>query len=1491
MRKSLSLMLSAALTLGSVATSYAAPLAKKAGGLSPESKVAAKAMQAGADKGKLTIANPKLIKTATSKVAGLREVKSQLQAKKKTALRSATAAQRAVAANINLRGEVIYADSWEEANYGMYTVPAAPSASFDLVAPLEAGYIYGSVDNGDGRYYGVNYQSFMGIIDIISVDVYDTDSWELLDTKDASYDVMSLGAALDPTTGDIYGVFYAVEGEALVKKWAKADYENVTSIPIADFSLDVISVGADNNGQFYAVGQDMILYKIDKATGETEAVGPVELPAQYAAGGCVNTSNNTYLQAYCTDDASGLVEIDLATGESTNLYEFSDGEQVVGLYIAKPAAEDKAPAAPQLEVTCENGAMAVQVKLTMPTTLFDGTPAAGQTFSYSVLADGEEIMTGSALAGAEVSETVDISTSGVVSFAATASNATGASPKAKASCYVGKGTPAAPQNVNLTWASNTATLTWDAVTTASDGGYINPADVTYTVLDSEGQMLAEGITATTYTKEEKINPAQFRDFCFSVKAVYDGKSSEAVTSNRVGLGNRRPPFAFDMTDPVQFGYHYVLDANDDGKTWKYGSGVTLYSYSGTNNADDWLFSPPLLGYKGHAYKITAHVCGSSYFPERIEILAGTGQTAEKMTATVVPATVLDTSDEIVLEGWFTPSAAGFFFIGFHAISDADMNQLKLISYEISAPVAGTAPDAVEELSVKRNLADAFKADISFKAPSKAVDGSALTGNVKVKVLCGDRLVAEPSLAPGESTSLQDAVSTTATYTYTIIPVNADGQEGKSKSASALIGASQPAAPTGAVGVLSGNTLKVSWDPVNVDVDGEPISADHVTYNVWTVEGRYLGEVINETPLTATNFSFDIEVPETQDFVQYAVQAINYDVEGPANGFLVTVGPAYDMPVIYSGEASLETYILGTSGDGSAGLGDSSLGVDPFDGDDYFYIKHAGLGGTMTFMTGKIAVTGESPVVIFREFKVADADINETVVSVLCDGETTELATFSNADNEAGVWNKCKVSLAQFKGKDVQVFLTGVCKSHAYSIYDEISIMDDVNYDLSAKIAAPKTVDTGTEFDVVVTVSNDGAEDADAYSVNLYRNGEIVDTKASQYGLAEGEKENITFQQTLGLHDGESAEYKAVVVYEADENPDNNETETVTVARKLSNLPKVTGLAGERSEQGVSLTWDEIVIGDAMPTLVEEGFEEGVSGAQEFEGWTFLDNDDVMSGGIQDVEIPGFTGGESKCSFLVFEPGASASAGYQPHSGTKCLISLYAIDPAQNDDWAISPVLSGDAQTITFWAASCGQYLETFEMYYTTMDSTDPADFVKVGEHANIPSEWKQYSFEVPEGAKHFAIRNVSADKFMLRLDDFTFTKLDGFDGELKGYNVYRDGVKINDALVAEPSFVDTEADAEAHTYHVTAVYDKGESELSEPVTIDQSGVDAVLAAGMKVAVEGKFIVVTGAAGKLVTINAVDGKTIHSAQGDARVAVNSAIYLVTVDRKTVKVIVR
>ncbi|MDE5979704.1 MAG: choice-of-anchor J domain-containing protein, partial [Muribaculaceae bacterium] len=320
---------------------------------------------------------------------------------------------------------------------------------------------------------------------------------------------------------------------------------------------------------------------------------------------------------------------------------------------------------------------------------------------------------------------------------------------------------------------------------------------------------------------------------------------------------------------------------------------------------------------------------------------------------------------------------------------------------------------------------------------------------------------------------------------------------------------------------------------------------------------------------------------------------------------------------------------------------------------------------------------------------------------------------------------------------------------------------------------------------------------------------------------------------------------------------------------------------------------------AQPMQVTEDFESGESFAKEFEGWTFVDLDNGFQGGFQNIDIPGVTPDKTKGSFFVFDNADDAfNLSFATTSGTKFLATLFNYDDSAIDDWAISPILTGDAQTISFFARSySNDYPEKIEVWYTTSTSVDPADFVKVESFGTktVPCDadrnFVEYTADLPAGAKRFAIRSCATGSFMLLVDDVTYTALDTFDGELKGYNIYCDGVKLNDAPLTEAAYVHADVDDAAHTYHVTAVYDKGESELSEPVTIDQSGIDAVLAAGIKVAVEGHAIVVTGAEGKLVTINAVDGRTIYSAQGDARVTVNSSIYLVTADRKTVKVIVR
>jgi hypothetical protein len=238
--------------------------------------------------------------------------------------------------------------------------------------------------------------------------------------------------------------------------------------------------------------------------------------------------------------------------------------------------------------------------------------------------------------------------------------------------------------------------------------------------------------------------------------------------------------------------------------------------------------------------------------------------------------------------------------------------------------------------------------------------------------------------------------------------------------------------------------------------------------------------------------------------------------------------------------------------------------------------------------------------------------------------------------------------------------------------------------------------------------------------------------------------------------------------------------------------------------------------------------------------------------------------------------------------------MYNAYGEQNDDWAISPALPGMAQTITFWCRSVSDtYNDDFQVWYSTTD-TDLESFTMVEEvgTVTVPAAWTEYSANLPEGTKYFAIRHCSTNQFMLYLDNVTYTRIGGFKGTLAGYNVYRDGVKINDALLTDATYTDAEAGDEAHTYTVTAVYDLGESEFSDAVTIEASGIVSVKGGeGLSISTEGKFIVVKGAGEKAVTINAIDGKTYYNAVGDARVQVNSAIYLVTVGKRTVKVIVR
>ncbi|MDE6528577.1 MAG: hypothetical protein K2L78_05990, partial [Muribaculaceae bacterium] len=118
---------------------------------------------------------------------------------------------------------------------------------------------------------------------------------------------------------------------------------------------------------------------------------------------------------------------------------------------------------------------------------------------------------------------------------------------------------------------------------------------------------------------------------------------------------------------------------------------------------------------------------------------------------------------------------------------------------------------------------------------------------------------------------------------------------------------------------------------------------------------------------------------------------------------------------------------------------------------------------------------------------------------------------------------------------------------------------------------------------------------------------------------------------------------------------------------------------------------------------------------------------------------------------------------------------------------------------------------------------------------------------------------------------------------LEGYNVYRDGLRVNTSPVTETSFVEFVQLMGKVTYNVSAVYgEAGESRLSEPLYLGGAGIESVSAAGeVSVAAVPGVIVVTGADGLTVVVSDLSGRAIAARNGAARleIPVCAGFYLV------------
>ncbi|MDE6437201.1 MAG: hypothetical protein K2K69_06810, partial [Muribaculaceae bacterium] len=155
------------------------------------------------------------------------------------------------------------------------------------------------------------------------------------------------------------------------------------------------------------------------------------------------------------------------------------------------------------------------------------------------------------------------------------------------------------------------------------------------------------------------------------------------------------------------------------------------------------------------------------------------------------------------------------------------------------------------------------------------------------------------------------------------------------------------------------------------------------------------------------------------------------------------------------------------------------------------------------------------------------------------------------------------------------------------------------------------------------------------------------------------------------------------------------------------------------------------------------------------------------------------------------------------------------------------------------------------------------------------------------------IKCTSVDRYIMALDDITYTPGSGMpaDFKLEGYNFYKNGVKVNDATIADKAY--SCSAAEGDSFAVTAVYTTGESRFSN--VLEPTGISAVGAGSnaATVSVEGSDIVVRGAEGMEVSIVAVDGRVLYAARPatDVVFPASAGIYIVRTGSTATKVVVR
>jgi len=1352
-----------------------------------------------------------------------------------------------------LWGSLISSTAWTEQTKqeGMYSFT---SKGTDIEMLVQDSCLNAS---GGGAYWN-NYFYFVSLRSTaygasVNYYAYSMDDWyKVYEESVSDPGMIALDADIDPNTGYSYGCFYNSEGTGY--EFARMKYSTFEKTTICSLSKAWVAVAVDASGTIYAIDTDGVLQKVNASTGALTEVGSTGVKPKYLQSATFDRQTGTlYWAATNTSGQSYLYQVDTSTGKATMIKHFPNDEEFVALYVTTPAP-DGAPAKVQdLAASFPNGSYDGDLTFTVPTTTVSGDPLKGDVIYY-VIAHRDTIRRDTVAPGTKVTESFTFSdyVFGKQTFTVFCANAAGKGPKANLSLFIGPDTPTAPQNLTLSINSTTmvATLTWDPITVGVNGGYVDPETTTYRIVRyPDGTTLETAYKGTTYN--DTLPSRVLNQYYYTVVATYNYKTGAVAKSNAVTAGEAfTVPYLepFDAASTINI--FTIIDGNSDGSTWGYDAvnNAAYYNYNRTNAGNDWLITPAIKLEAGKMYRFSFSAragmySGRSLYPERFEAAMGRGNTADDMTTEMVPSTDVTSETAATYSKEFKVDEDGIYYFGIHATSDANMYRLIVDDIAVDFGAAMGAPDSVTNLVATAGANGAMTATLNFNVPTKNLAGTELTSVDSIKIYRNDTtlaLISGPK-TPGEAVTYTDAnVTLNGNNTYRVTCYNSAG-EGLSNTVTVFVGQDIPNMPTNVVLKDNNGTLQLTWTAPTEGVNGGYIDVDALTYNIYSYSSRGNLTLLATTEAGVTSYNPEVDMTSEQEFVYYGVSAVNVVGESDvqrSNG--VVVGAPYEIPFSESvAGGGVATWVWWSEQVGESGFGfTDELAYDNDGGSFACVFENAGEDAWVN--SPKITLLGSTrPTLMFAYYALPGAAVKITPeVNVGTQRvDALDAIDYSKLTGDAG-WRVATIDLSAYKNEPYILI-----QFHAHSdvasgvvVLDYVNVFDMLDYNVAAtSISTPATLVAGTASTIEVEVQNMGANVASGYTVDLYVDGELCLSQPGE-NIATLEKDTVTFTYTHPVVAGkEQVNVMGVVNYDADLNVNDDTTEVRTIKVAMPNLPAIDDLTAN-TDSLIGLSWTAPTVGDQLEVTDDfESYEPWTTTA--LAPWTVVDGDASLP-----YRINGFTypNSEKAYAFMAFNP-ANAGADFseypelKPHGGDQflaafCPSSYYA---EQADDWLISPELSGKAQTIKFWAKSYlndgseYSYPETFEIMYSTT-TADVSSFVALtdGRHADIAGSWTEFTADLPEGTRYFAIHYISADKFAFFVDDATYA-IKG--PVILGYNIYRDGKLVGTINTAGETTWFDDVPPGTYNYQVTVLYDLGESAPSNLVTVQVSGLHETLA--------------------------------------------------------------